>query len=733
MSRIFTLNSPLGDDLLFKSLKGAEQLSENFEWELTALSTDKFIQGKELLGKSVTIVIETAGEAPRFLNAQVTQFQKTGQEERYATYEAILRPWFWYATLTSDCKIFQHKSVVQIADEVFADYPFTVKKKLSGTYHEIGYCVQYNESDFHFLSRLFEQEGIYYYFEHHDGEHSLVLADFISAHSPLPDYPAIRFAAADRDGAAGEECIHEWKVVEQIRSGRYVTSDYDFKKSQAPLQQTRSQAREHAHADYEVYQWGHGFTDPAHGEHLTRVELERLQQEQIHITGKTNVRGLAPGHTVTLFQHPDEAQNAEYLITRTNYDFLENPYASGDEQPDWNIAFTVQPSTEPFRRLKQTPRPHIAGIHTAKVVGPAGQEIWCDAYGRVKCQFPWDRYGKSDENSSCWIRSVSPWAGSNFGAVSLPRIGQEVLIQYINGDPNRPVIVGRAYNDRQMPPWDLPANATQSGLLSRSSQGGFYGNANAIRFEDKKGEEQVWIQAERNMDTVVENDETHHVMHDRTKTIDHDETVFVHHDRTETVDHDETITVHNDRTETVDHNETITVHNDRKERVDHNETISIGDNRREDVGKNEDVKIGRNRSNTIGGDHDEDIGESHTIKIGHNLTETVTMAATQNVGLAKMTNVGGAYSINVALAMNTLVGLSQTEQVIMNKSGMVGVDYSVKVGKNFRLDAGDTIELVCGASVLKMTKDGKVTINGKEIDLVASTHMGLESKRIDVN
>ena len=703
MSRIFTLKSPIGDALLFKSLTGDEQLSRAFEWKLTALSANNSLQAKELLGKSVTIVIETAGEAPRFLNAQVTQFQKTGQEERYATYKAILRPWFWYATLTSDCKIFQHKSVVQIADEVFADYPFTVKKKLSGTYHEIGYCVQYNESDFHFLSRLFEQEGIYYYFEHRDGEHSLVLADFISAHSPLPAYPAIRYVAADRLGTAGEECIHEWNVVESIKSGRYVTSDYDFKKSQAPLQQIHSQPREHAHADYEVYQWGHGFTDPAHGAHLTRVELERLQQEQIHITGKTNVRGMAPGYTFTLFQHPDETQNGEYLTTKTTYTFQENPYASGDDKPDWNIEFTVQPATEPYRPSKETARPHVPGIHTAKVVGPAGQEIWCDAYGRVKCQFPWDRYGQSDENSSCWIRNASPWAGGNFGAVSLPRIGQEVLIQYINGDPNRPVIVGRVYNDRQMPPWELPANATQSGILSRSMDG-YYANANAIRFEDKKGAEQVWIQAERNMDTQVENDETHHVMHDRTKTIDHDETVFVHHDRTETVDHDETITVHNDR----------------KERVDHNETISIGDNRTEDVGKNETISIGHDRTETVGNDESVTIGGNRTVTVKQNKTETVLLGKAETVLLAKALTVGAAYQVSVGAMMNTTVGLSQTEQVMIDKSGKVGSNYDVHVGKNFRLEAGDSIELVCGKSVLRMDKDGHITVNGHEIALGAT-------------
>lgn len=583
MSRIFTLKNPLAEDLLFKSLTGTEQLSDIFLWDLTMLSPRNNIQAKELLGKGITIEIETEG-AQRYLNAQITQFQKTGQEERYTEYQAKLRPWFWYATLSSDCRIYQHKNVVQIADEVLADYPFTVKKKLYDNYKEIGYCVQYNETDFDFLSRLFEQEGIYYYFEHQDGEHALVLADYIGSHKPLPDYEEIRYISADQLGTAGEECIHSWAVVESVRPGRYVTSDYDFKKPQAQLQQIRSALNDHAHADYEMYQWGHGYTDPAHGEHLTRVELERLQQGKMLVTGKTNARGMAPGHTFKLYFHPDDLQNAEYLITEVKYKFNENPYASGEDHPDWTLDFTVQKSTEQYRPAKKTPRPSVLGIHTAKVVGPPGEEIWCDKYGRVKLQFPWDRYGQSDENSSCWVRVSSPWAGGNFGGVNIPRIGQEVLIEYINGDINRPVIVGRVYNDFNMPPWGLPAAAVVSGLKSNTHKGSGY---NEFSMDDTAGNEKITIHGQHDMNTTVRNDQANTIHNNQTNTIHKDQTNTIKNNQETTVDKDQTNTVKENQTNTIIKDQTTTVkqsqintiHNDQTNTIQNNQTNTVNANR----------------------------------------------------------------------------------------------------------------------------------------------------------
>ena len=339
----------------------------------------------------------------------------------------------------------------------------------------------------------------------------------------------------------------------------------------------------------------------------------------------------------------------------------------------------------------------------AVVVGPPGEEIYTDKHGRIKVQFPWDRYGENNENSSCWMRVSHPWAGSNYGAIHIPRIGQEVIVDHIDGDPDYPLITGRVYNADQMPPWSLPDNKTQSGILTRSSKGGAPGagmkaspgDANAIRFEDLKGKEQLWFHAQKDQLTEVEHDEDKWVGNDRRKTIDRDELNHIQRDRTETVDRNETITVHGQRDEEVDKNETITIHQNRTERVDLNEKISIGLNRTEDVGVNETITIGATRSVTIGGFK----------------TETIAMAKALTIGLGYQTTVGAM--------MNTTVGGFQTEQVGLHKSvAVLGGDYNtnvtdgsrnIEVSKNIVLQAGETITLVVGASILVMKKDGSIT------------------------
>jgi type VI secretion system secreted protein VgrG len=337
----------------------------------------------------------------------------------------------------------------------------------------------------------------------------------------------------------------------------------------------------------------------------------------------------------------------------------------------------------------------MRGPQTAVVTGPAGQEIHTDKYGRVKVQFAWDRYGKKDEHTSCWMRVASPWAGTSFGFMQVPRIGQEVIVDFLEGDPDQPIITGRVYNGNQMPPWELPANATQSGVLTRSSQGGAYGHANALRFEDKKGEEQLWIHAEKNQDIEVENDETHWVGRDRSKTIDRHETVQVK----------------GHRTETVDLNETITVHQNRSERVDLDEKVSVGLNRTEDVGMNETISIGANRSVTIGG------------------------AKTETVALAKALTIGLGYQTSVGAAMNTTVMGFQTEQVgAYKRVDVLGGDYTVHVASgSHSLTAAKFIEFKVGKASLTMDASGKVTIRGSEFLFDASGPVQINGKDIDLN
>jgi type VI secretion system secreted protein VgrG len=697
MTRTFVLHSPLGDDqLLFVKMTGQEALSTVSEFELDCVSPLDSIDPLALLGQSVTVEIVTQYEgSPRYINAIVKSFGYVGPDssaKNLYKYKAKLVSWLFLVDKTSDCRIFQQLGVDAIIKQVLGDMGMPFEMKLMETYPPREYVVMFDETKLNFVKRLAEEVGIYFYTKHDNGHHTIVFTD--GGHMTLPQYAKIPFLTPKTRTMDIEEQVKEWHIEHELRSGRYVTSSYNFKTPNARLLKIDDLPKGHSNDALEMYEWHGRYPDLGEAALLARTRREQQQQDFQTIVAKSNARGVLPGYYFKLTDHPVASNNAEYLIVSADYFFQENQQTDEGKETTWEVNFTAKPSSDRYQPPRVTTKPKIVGPQAAKVSGPAGSEIWCDNFGRVKVQFPWDRYGKNDENSSCWIRVSSPWAGSNFGGIHVPRIGQEVIVEHVGGDADQPIITGRVYNQNQMPPFDLPANATQSGFLSRSSPGGAYGNANAIRFEDKKGAEQVWIQAERNMDTVVENDETHHVMHDRTKTIDHNETVFVHHDRTETVDN----------------NETITVHNNRQERVDQNETISIGANRMEQVEQNETVTILGNRTNSIVGNHTETIGQ--------NLTETVAIANVQTVGAAKMTNVGAGYSINVGGAMNTVVAGFKAEEVGLYKATVVGVDNKInvgasmmtKVGNDFVLEAGSSITLKTGDSQIVMKSNGDITI-----------------------
>jgi type VI secretion system secreted protein VgrG len=325
----------------------------------------------------------------------------------------------------------------------------------------------------------------------------------------------------------------------------------------------------------------------------------------------------------------------------------------------------------PFRPARVTPKPIVQGAQTAIVVGKAGDEIYTDEHARVKVQFHWDRQGKNDENSGCWIRVAQTWAGKQWGAIHIPRIGQEVIVDFLEGDPDKPIITGRVYNGANMPPYDLPANKTQSGVKSRSSKEGTPANFNEIRFEDKKGSEQLFIHAEKNQDIEVENDETHWVGHDRTKTVDNDETTHVKGNRTETVDKDESITIAGTRTESVDKTETIT----------------IAKSRTESVGESESVSISKDQQLTVGGSRTRDVTKDETITIGKK----------------QQNSIGDARTTSVAK------------------------DDTLDVGKKLTIDAGDQITLQTGSASITMKKDGTIQIKGKDITIEGSGKINVKA------
>ncbi|WGT64102.1 type VI secretion system Vgr family protein [Variovorax paradoxus] len=612
-NRIVKAHTPLAEDqLIFRSMHGAEGLSQLFEFEVDLLSPSVSLDMKSVLGKPLSLEIQTVGE-PRFLNGQIVRFTMVGRESstsRYVVYRATVRPWLWYLTRTSDCKIFQNKSVVDILDEVFADYKFAVEKKLSGSYRQWEYCVQYQETDFAFVSRLMEHEGIYYYFKHEKNQHTLVLADDIGAHETLPGYPKISYLAADRDPDPFQEVIDQWQVTEEIRPGTYVVDDYDFKKSKADLMGMRSQPRGNPHDTYEIYEWLGGFSEVEQGEHYSRIRLEEAQSQAERDVGHSSVRGMAPGYRFTMQNCPRQDDNREYLIVSVAYALREGGYESGAADSHYSFSFAVQPTSYPFRPPRVTPMTRTNGPQTATVVGKAGQEYWVDQYGRVKVQFRWDRYGKSDENSSCWVRVSSAWAGSNYGAVNHPRKGQEVIVDFIGGHPDRPIIIGRVYNSDQMPPLELPAKVTVSGFVSRS-QDGTPANANEFILDDAPGSELVRIHAEKNFELDVEADEADTVAGKRTTTIEGADKYTTNTSLDETVNGPHTLTVNkggpqkitvnggdqfikvdggNQQVDVIG-NQTIHVTGKRKDTVDSGEERIIGTSLKEDIDGPQTTKV----------------------------------------------------------------------------------------------------------------------------------------------
>ena len=704
MNRTFIAHSPLGDQLEFRSMEGTEQISRLFEFRVRLLSQNSSISAKSLLGKDMSIEVdlttEKGGGGKRFISGQVTQFTYIGKDGDFYLYESILRPWLWHATRRSDFKIFQFKKAPDIIKEVLGKYGFSIEDRLTGAYREWPYIVQYGETDFNFVSRLMEQEGAYFYFQHSNGNHTLVLADDIGSHSPLPNGPStIPYYPGDRAAhVRDEDFIDGWRFAEDITSGNFAADDYDFEKPKALLDTYQQQPAGHTEDSRELYEWPGGYTEYGDGENYARIRIEQQGAQREIAQGEGNARNIAPGYLFTFCKYPRADQNKEYLIEAAHYRFEENVRRSDgaggsgaakrggiDSGTTYRISFSVVPKSTAYRSQRVTPKPHTTGPQTAVITGPAGEEIYCDKYGRVKVQFHWDRYSTFDENSSCWIRVSQTWAGANYGSMHIPRIGQEVIVDFLNGDPDYPIITGRVYNAMQTPPWDLPANKTMSGIKTHSTTGGASGDglkngpgdANAIRFEDKAGQEQLWLHAQKDQLTEVEHDEDKWVGNDRRKTVDGHETNVIHKNRTETVDWNETITVHKNRTETVDWNETLTVHKNRDKTIDKNET---------------DV-----------------IKKKWDITVGQILVEKVGLLSTFNVGLVHSENVGLLHSSIVGGKRIEVSGVDKTEVVngprtTTVKSDTVKVEETQEVtAKRIVLNATEEILLVCKESSITLT------------------------------
>jgi type VI secretion system secreted protein VgrG len=675
---IIKSDSPVNDELMFWSVVGQECLSRPAVYELTVLSANEKIDAKDVLGRAFDVVIEfldaDGGKHERHCQGHAVRFMRRGSVGRYIEYRFTLRSWFWLLTKRSNSRILQDQPVLKVLDAVFEDSPIKRFKKVQsdkviGTHAARRYSVQHQESDYQYLSRLLEDEGVYYWFDTHVAPGTMHLADASDvAHEKLPVTSTLSYVPFGATEARFNE-ISRWVDSRRLGTGKFASRDSDFKAVRKKLSADKGDPDTHELADLEAFEFPGGYFGNDDTEDAAKVRMEELAARRRMNWALTRWPDVAAGMSFTFHGHPMGEPDSDYLIagcafvvTHPGYESLgeadgnvqrqgqvllellqDDPINAGWIEAVHDIVrgtpdliapmrgssaflLTVLPAETPFRPPRLTPRVSMPGPQSAIVVGPKGEEIHADDFGRVKVHFHWDRYDKSDEKSTCWVRVSQPWAGKGWGGYFIPRIGQEVIVDFLNGDPDRPIIIGRVYNDDQPKPFD---SHTQSGFRTRSTPKGSAANCNELRFDDKKGSEQVYLHAEKNQDIEVESDETHWVGHDRTKTVDRNETTHIKNNRTETVDVDEKIDIGANRTET----------------VGANEKISIGANRTETVAAKESVTIGANRELTVGASETITIGAGRTETIGANYTQTIGAAATQTNAAAYTQTVGGAINV----------------------------------------------------------------------------------------
>jgi len=526
-NRVLTSTTPLGKDvLLLTAFTGAEEISRLFNYQLDFLSEKPDLDPTAIVGSPVSWTVQPVNGTPRHFSGVVSRFSAGGQTIRsLRQYRAEVVPWLWLLTRSADCRIFQNLTAPQVIEQVFKSFGFSdFVPDLKGKYAKLEYCVQYRETHFDFVSRLMEEFGIFYFFRHEAGKHTLVLADHKAAYKDCPEN-VVEYSS----GAITPRRIHAWEHQYQFQTGKWAQTDYNFETpSTSLLTNVKSLLKVPGIDKFEVFDYPGRYDKKADGDPLTKVRMEEAEAAYDVVDGSGMCSTFSPGCKFKLAEHDFAGEKKAYVITSIRHSGVDKSYITGpDSEQRYENVFTCIPDTVLFRPTRRTPRPVVHGPQTAVVVGPKGEEIYTDKYGRVKVQFFWDRQGKKDENSSCWVRVSENWAGKNWGMFFHPRIGQEVVVDFLEGDPDRPIITGRVYNAEQMRPYVGPANQTQAGLKSRSSKGGGDDNHNEIWFQDKKGEEEFYIGAERDLIHHTKNDQWDKVLNNRDVRVVNHETLNV--------------------------------------------------------------------------------------------------------------------------------------------------------------------------------------------------------------
>ncbi|WP_277183580.1 type VI secretion system tip protein TssI/VgrG [Caballeronia sp. BR00000012568055] len=723
--------------LVLRSIRGEEQLSCVYAYTIDCCTPLESIMSKQeaanldlksMLGKELTVSIQlegmgsfvsglaggaggsNIGSGTREISGVVTKAQYIGQSSRQSQYRLVLEPWFSLARQNSDFRIFQRLTVVEIIEQVFAKYMYSYDMRLGEQYPVLDYQVQYGETDFHFVQRLMAEHGIYWFYEHSDGFHRMILVDGLGAHKPVESaaYQTIRFYPPGHK--TDEEHIDNFGLDGSLQSGRWVTNDFDFKKPGAALIVQNDLPLETAHNDFERYEWPGDYTDPSHGEQFARVRMEEVRAKGELAEGSGNVRDIVCGTTFRLEGYPHDAANQEYLVIGSYIHASEADQTSGAGKYSFTSSFVVQPATTIYRPPRDGyAKPRTSGPQTAIVTGPAGQEIWTDQYGRVKLSFHWDRSGVKDQSSSCWVRVSYPWAGGGYGGVNIPRVGSEVIVDFENGDPDRPIVVGRLYNAESMPPWELPGNATQSGMLSRSMKGGVE-TANGIRMDDRQGAEELWMQAQKDMNTTVKNNGSTSVGNDNSMSVGGNHSMSVTGDSSSTVTGNENSAVTGTHTQQVTGAVTQT------------------------------YEAGQTRNITSGGYNEDITGDTNSAIKGKysgfrdgEWERTITQASTDNHLSGRTVNVKGMDTHGVEgdvehgatghryVSANEMAHSAETSLSMFGKANAdVRSDSLVtlgvgKGGPGISIDS-NKIEIAVEGSIITIDKSG-VSVNGAKISL----------------
>ncbi len=735
---------PAGD-LRVLSFEAEEELSRPFSLTLTLAPPDEVeVDLAALMGSPACLSMQLGDGSSRYIHGVVVGLQswEEGTEEDRRRLRAEVAPAFGNLRHVRRSRVFQDLSVPKIVEKVLSDSPVEHRASLSATYEPREFCLQYNESDLDFIQRLLEEEGIFYFFEHEKDRHVLVLGDSAGAFPSLPDGEPISYREPGGWFPSGLERIDAFSSRMEVRQGKVTLRDFDFARPAFDLTAavTASKAQ-----DLEIYEYPGDYLAPSAGKALAKIRLEAERIGSAVSAGSGISRRLLPGYVFELQEHPVQHLDGRYLLVGVHHrgEQHEAPIhgatdAAEEKGERYRNDFVCIHADLPYRPERRTPRPIIAGPQTAIVVGPAGEEIYCDAHGRVKAHFHWDREGSADEHASCWMRVSQAWAGPGFGALYLPRIGQEVVVEFLEGNPDRPIISASLYNGDHPVPVSLPHEKTRSTLRSSSSPGGD-GN-NELRFEDAAGQEEIFVHAQRDLRVEIENDRTEEVKRDERLTIEKNRACEVGGDRSLDVDHDASLTVSEDQLLKVTKDRSVTVDGDHVESVSCDQSIAVGDSL--------SISVGGSDTEGVALEKTTDVQKNYKLEVGGASSELVGGLRAETAGGDRKETVGGKKSVEIAKMRTVTVGDDLSESVGKERTLKIGKDLTVGVigkltqttqkshtlkGKEIVLVASDSFTAKVGSAKIELKKSGEITVKGAKVEMTSGGDLILKANKVTEN